>query len=287
MSDPTLGNNQQQPENQANPNIPPSQSGTPGQQPSTPQYAAPQQPNPQYAAQQPQYYRQGEAPGGTVPPGYVPPVAGGAQPPSGGGAGGLAITSLILGIASVLLSLVFVGLLLGIGAIVFGIIAAKKNQSKGLWIAGVITGAVGALASLAMIAVTTLAVVQAQQTRESLSKSWASASESYASQSRSRASENAPKDVTIKFEATVKEGKARARYSSSYAGSSDSGFSKSFSKTVNDQVRYGMGSASMTVQVLDYSVTDNKVTCKIYVDGELVNSNEGSTLAMCRYTITK
>jgi hypothetical protein len=64
-------------------------------------------------------------------------------------AGGLAIASLVTGIAAVVFGwVVFFGFLVGATAIVLGIIALKKHQNKGMSIAGIITGAVGTLWSI-------------------------------------------------------------------------------------------------------------------------------------------
>lgn len=59
--------------------------------------------------------------------------------------GGLALVSMILGVVS----LTGPGLLLGIPAIVTGVIALKKNQgSRGLSITGLVTGVVSTVVSL-------------------------------------------------------------------------------------------------------------------------------------------
>jgi hypothetical protein len=62
--------------------------------------------------------------------------------------GGLALVSMILGVVS----LTGPGLLLGIPAIITGIIALKKNQgSRGLSITGLVTGAVSTVVSILII----------------------------------------------------------------------------------------------------------------------------------------
>lgn len=62
---------------------------------------------------------------------------------------GLAITALVLGICAFLSGLVPVlGAVLGIAAIIFGIIALKRRQPKGLGLTGLILGALGAIASV-------------------------------------------------------------------------------------------------------------------------------------------
>jgi len=58
--------------------------------------------------------------------------------------GGLAIAGMIIGIASAVLGWVpFLGFCLGAAAVILSIVALKKKQSKGMSIAGIITGAVG------------------------------------------------------------------------------------------------------------------------------------------------
>lgn len=290
MSDPTADNNSQLPKDANSPEpkqtppaaqpprYQPPQSSVPPQdgqqQPPTPPAQAPATQGYYSANQAPS----GQGPSGPVPPNYVPPTPGG-QPPYSSPASGLAITAMILGIASVVLSWVYVGLALGIGGIIFGVIAANKKQSKGMWITGIITGAIGALLSIAMIVATIFVFSAARQASESIKSSYSSYSESYASA-------NAPKDVTIKFVAKVEKGKATARYYSS-AGSSNESFDGTLEKTVPTQIKYSSGYAMLSVSSTDYSITDNKVVCEIYVDGKLVNTNQGSTYTNCNYTITK
>jgi hypothetical protein len=64
---------------------------------------------------------------------------------------GLAITSMVLGIVSLVLSvpLWFLTFFVGIAAVVTGILARKRNPgAKGFWITGLITGILGLLLSL-------------------------------------------------------------------------------------------------------------------------------------------
>src|SRR5699024_11793461 len=59
---------------------------------------------------------------------------------------GLAIISLIAGILAMLVCPVpFLGFLMGAAAVVIGIIALRKPQSKGMNLTGIITGGIGAL----------------------------------------------------------------------------------------------------------------------------------------------
>lgn len=82
------------------------------------------------------------APENTQPPAQ-PPV----QPPiPAGPANGLAIAALVVGIVAVISGWIpFWGLLVGATAIVLGILGLKKATGKGMAIAGIITGGLGAL----------------------------------------------------------------------------------------------------------------------------------------------
>lgn len=79
-----------------------------------------------------------------VPPApYSAPIPGGPAQPSKG----LAITSMILGIVSIVACCYwFLGVPLGIAAVVLGILALKQRQPRGFAVTGLITGGVGLLA---------------------------------------------------------------------------------------------------------------------------------------------
>lgn len=101
---------------------------------------SPQQPVPNPSANtQPYGHAPQSAPYGaptTTQPGYP---GGGAQPPAQ--PKGLAIASMVVGIASlVLCATIFGGIVGGIVAVVLGIIALKKAQSKAMSITGIATG---------------------------------------------------------------------------------------------------------------------------------------------------
>lgn len=110
---------------------PPQGQPAPGQPPAAPQppaYDAPQQPA--YAA--PAY---GQAPGPIEPK-------------------GLAITALVTGIVGLVFCWAwFIGLLSGAAGVVFGIIALRKGQSKGMSIAGIITGGLGFIVAAILLVI--------------------------------------------------------------------------------------------------------------------------------------
>jgi hypothetical protein len=119
--------------------------GQPGQQPPPPP-PPPQQPGwgapPPPPPQQPGW---GAAP--PPPTGYGPPP--GAPAPTNG----LAVGSLIAGIIAFFTGWIFIGILIGIAAIVMGILARKKPGGRGLAIAGIVTGAFGILWGVIVIAI--------------------------------------------------------------------------------------------------------------------------------------
>ncbi|WP_231556435.1 Ltp family lipoprotein [Cryobacterium sp. MLB-32] len=78
------------------------------------------------------------------------PASPGALPPKK--PTGLALAALIVGIAAFILGWIPVlGALVGLVAVILGILALRKRQSKGKALTGVILGSVGALASIGML----------------------------------------------------------------------------------------------------------------------------------------
>lgn len=81
------------------------------------------------------------------------------EPVAGGRGGGMATAALVLGILAIVTSFTVIGgVLLGVLAIIFGIIAARRARQglalgRGRAIAGVVTGVIGVLLSVLLIAV--------------------------------------------------------------------------------------------------------------------------------------
>ncbi|MBF4618357.1 DUF4190 domain-containing protein [Clavibacter sp. VKM Ac-2873] len=98
------------------------------------------------------------------------PYAAPYQPGQGGAPKkGLAITSLVLGIVSVVLSLPlwFLTFFVGVAAIITGVLARKRNPgTKGFWLTGLILGIVGVLVSIVVALVVVVFVNAAIQTGE-------------------------------------------------------------------------------------------------------------------------
>lgn len=77
---------------------------------------------------------------------------------------GMGVTAMSIGIIAVLTSLVpFLAIIFGVAAIIVGIIALRKNEGKGFGVAGIVTGGVGLVVSLA-IGIFTIWVVNALST---------------------------------------------------------------------------------------------------------------------------
>lgn len=118
--------------------------GPPATTPAPPAYGTP----PAYAAPPPAY---GAAP---AQPGYgTPPPAYGAQPgyaqspyaaQPAGPAQGLSITSMVLGLVGLLASLLWLGFLPALAAVITGHLAQKRQPwARGFWLTGLITGYIG------------------------------------------------------------------------------------------------------------------------------------------------
>lgn len=109
---------------------------------------------------QPQY---ATAPAAATPaPGAAPLYAVPKQPSSG-----FSIASLVLGILSLVCSLIwFISIPLGVAALVFGFMGKPKG-GKGMALAGIITGAIGIVASIiiVIVALQYLENIPDQQTR--------------------------------------------------------------------------------------------------------------------------
>jgi hypothetical protein len=92
-------------------------------------------------------------PPGPPPPGAPAAQAAWAQAPAGKSYNGLAIGSLVCGIASLLMA----GVILGPVAVILGVIARRgmrnsgNRQGSGMALAGIITGAIGAIVMVAGI----------------------------------------------------------------------------------------------------------------------------------------
>lgn len=92
---------------------------------------------------------------------------------------GFAIAALVLGIIAFVFGwLGAFNILTAILAVVFALVAMKKNQSKGLWITGLVLGGIGLLTSLLVAFVFGAALLNADKTLDKQSDSNASSSSS-------------------------------------------------------------------------------------------------------------
>ncbi|MCU1471589.1 MAG: hypothetical protein JWQ39_2738 [Glaciihabitans sp.] len=89
-----------------------------------------------------------------TPAASVPPAAPVYAPAPAGPKQALSLTSFIVGLAGFVFGWVpFFGFIVGIAAVILGIIARKKEPAapKWMWIVGIIAGAVGALTGLIVV----------------------------------------------------------------------------------------------------------------------------------------
>ena len=85
-----------------------------------------------------------------------------------GGGNGLAITSLVLGIISLIMvcCCAYVSPLLGIGALITGFSGKSKGQSNGMCLAGIITGGLGLLLSVILLILVFSGAIKPMDVRE-------------------------------------------------------------------------------------------------------------------------
>lgn len=70
---------------------------------------------------------------------------------------GLAVTALVLGIVSLVGALFgWGGVILGLVALIIGVIALKKSQPKGLSVTGIVTGSLGLIGGIIMLIITAM-----------------------------------------------------------------------------------------------------------------------------------
>lgn len=84
---------------------------------------------------------------------YTGVVYGQAAAEKSGQPGGLAITSFVFGVLSILSCCIGIGAVFGLIAVILGGISLAKKKGKGLSIAGVITGILGMVFSIVVIVV--------------------------------------------------------------------------------------------------------------------------------------
>lgn len=237
------------------------------------------QPYPQPNAQQGQPYGQQGQPypqqgqpypqqGQPYPPQGQPyPPQGQPYPPQGQPTGPfgpqpnktLAIISIVAGGLAVLFGLLpVIAWPLAAGAIVCGIIAlVKKLGGKGLSIAGIILGAVGAIIALITFIVAMAFVSSVEKTS---GKSLGELQSSLASASAAANAEH-----TVQYKVTT-NGKAKVSYSDA-AGNSDEDITAPWTKDFKDS---GFVLANVSVMA-DGNADTAQVTCEILIDGKTVS----------------
>ena len=85
-----------------------------------------------------------------------------------GGGNGLAVTSLVLGIISIVMvcCCAYVSPLLGIGALITGFSGKSKGQSNGMCLAGIITGGLAIVLSILLIVLALSGAIKPMDIRE-------------------------------------------------------------------------------------------------------------------------
>lgn len=102
-----------------------------------------------------------------VQPVPVPETQPSTPPTPTGSINGLAIAALVVGIVATLTGFIpFWGLIVGIAAITLGILGARKATGKGMAIAGIITGGLGALMGLLITSLFIIGLVAGSSARE-------------------------------------------------------------------------------------------------------------------------
>lgn len=110
----------------------------------------------------------------SMPP-QVPPVPGGGQSQT------LGVLAMVAGILAFLTGIFwFLSVPFGIAALVLGILSIKKNQGKGMGIAGLVTGIIGLLFGLGILLFTVL-LVSSPEVRKSLDEAKTTSSSSSSS----------------------------------------------------------------------------------------------------------
>lgn len=126
------------------------------------------------------------------------------QPPSTKKPLGLGLVALIVGILAFLFGLVPVfGALVGIAAIVLGILTLRKKQTKGMAIAGIVLGGIAVLASIGMTFGVAAATNNASDDKQSTVVSESAAPKSLETKTSKPVATKAPKPVETKAPAPV------------------------------------------------------------------------------------
>jgi len=220
-----------------------------------------------------------------------------APAPAAGATNGLAIAALVVGIIAVVSGWApFWGVIVGAAAVVLGIIALKKPGGKGMSIAGIITGAVGALWSLIISAFFIIAIVTVGASGAVITEAARQADAAISAYSAdSKAKIDSKKDFakgdTANFDAyQVKVNSVKANYTSS-----DSFYTPADGKQfilVNLTVK-NISNDSISISKYTFDVDDNGVSkgaAYVTVDNELESGdlNKGaSTTGNVVYEVAK
>ncbi len=204
------------------------------------------------------------AAGGYPAGGYAPgaPVAPSAPPRPQG----LAITSLVTGVVGLLLCLIpGLGIVLGVAAVIFGIIALRRRQNKGMALGGLITGALAAVINTIMIIGLILIIPVFGETVDGFNKIGGASS-------------------SVEYTVSVSEGTATVEYTGRDGTASDT-VTSGAPVEISDSLSRPDNAAdpvpvSITVTA-DGSTADQQVSCDLTIDDELVDQQSGSGTVTC------
>lgn len=236
-------------------------------------YGAPHGTSP-YGGAQDSAAQHGAAPYGASQHGAPVPAQ---QPGSG-----LAIAALVLGIAALVLAFFpFVGLLsvlLGAAAIVCGILAMRRRQSKGMSIAGIVTGALGLVGSI-LVTLAAAALMAALEESTSAFSSIGASSSAAASPPGVLGGTSDPSAThDVELIGSVDGGSATMSYSVGGSSSSEDITADTLSVTG----RATTGEPLVVTVMKDFTVEgETTVSCEIVVDGTSVAQETGNTSATC------
>lgn len=251
--------------------------------PAPPQYSGTPQPAASTQPETQQYpgYQQSNQPGG-FPEAPKAPVG-----------KGLAITALVLGIVALVFCwLPFLGIPVGIAAIIVGIIGmTRKGASKPMPLIGAILGGLGLVLSIIVIIVAAVFVNSLSGGASSAAAAYSSAvagletpaspaaSSPAAEQSAPASSAAANGARTVKYVVTS-SGPGKADYTTEN-GSSNAPVNGSWEKEITMNGKFLLTALTITA---DDVMANTELSCEIFIDGKSVSKKTGTSLVICSGT---
>lgn len=210
---------------------------------------------------------------------------------------GLAITALVLGIVAVVFSfLPFIGLPVGLAAVIVGIIGmTRKGAAKPMPLIGAILGGLGVIISIIVMIVAAMFISSLSGTASSAAAQYSSAvagletsgqtasnpvaqpSDPANSAAASSAAANGAR--TVKYVVTS-SGPGKADYTTE-TGSSNAPVNGSWEKEVTMNGKFLI--TALTVSADDV-LANTELSCEIFIDGKSVSKKTGTSLVICSGT---